>query len=255
MDKSHELIIFPSQNEHGPRLPARSTRLDVLLSCAGKEEIITLSNPFTEQEETESKWYLKEFAPKQPFETSRAKSVSASVDRYGKSLAAQLLASDVLPCEGNLNLRINLKPKYHSDPLPGHGYSLQSMHWEILEIVSSWPQPCRYTSIRVCRTLSESRAQVLYPREPSRVNILLVTCRPKGREDIDSQLISRSILGTIHGTASTPVAVDLRLKVLRPPTWLAFKEHLLYECEPGHYQILHFDMHGEILDADTTHSK
>lgn len=255
MDECHELIVCPCPSKHGPELSAQSTTLDVLLSCAGKQELITIYNPFSVQEETEYKWYLKEFPSKQPFESSRAKRVSESLDRYGRSLAAQLLASDILPWEGNLNLRIDFKPRNHLDPFPGYGYILQSMHWEILEAVSSWPRPCRYASIRVRRTLSESGPQVSYPRESSKVRILLVTCRPKGREDIDSQLISRAILRTLQGTATTPVAVDVRLKILRPPTWLAFKEHLLYECEPGHYQLIHFDMHGEILDADTIHSK
>lgn len=77
---------------------------------------------------------------------------------------------------------------------------------------------------------------------------------PLGPEEewiLDLQLVSRSIERPFDGLGSNPDAVDVKLEVLRRPTWATFKEHLLYKCEPDRYQPVQFDMHGEIVDAET----
>lgn len=110
-------------------------------------------------------------------------------------------------------------------------YNLQQLHWEILEDTSRWSDNVNYEKISVCTCSSMPPIKAPSGTAGSRTNILLVTCRPKGRNDIDAQLISQSIVETIQASAAISDVGDVRLDILRPPTWLAFEEHLLYDYE------------------------
>lgn len=61
-------------------------------------------------------------------------------------------------------------------------------------------------------------------------------------------LVSQSTVSTINQAAAEANAANVCLKTLRPATWLTLREHLLYNCEASHDQLIHFDMLGEILE-------
>ncbi len=73
------------------------------------------------------------------------------------------------------------------------------------------------------------------PRD--RVNILLVTCRPDGDQDVGYRSISRSLVDLVHAS-DLPAEVT----VLRPPTFEQL-DRVLKE-KPGYFHVLHFDGHG-----------
>ena len=219
------------------------------LTCDGDEAIVTIPKLFSDTEENDYRWYLQHFAPKQPFEASRAARVTRSLKRYGLTLSQLLVSSRVLPQHGNLTIRVE------ADSSTVGSSSLQHLHWELLEDPSKWFGGYRPRDVVVTRTLPSLPTPSTSWESSSTSNILLVTCRPSGRYDIDPHLISRSIVKTITEAATQPSALRVRLKLLRPPTWLAFREHLLYDCQPGHYQLVHFDMHGEVLEADNLPSR
>ncbi|KAL8672794.1 MAG: hypothetical protein Q9168_002758 [Polycauliona sp. 1 TL-2023] len=229
------------------RLLGRELRAQ--LTCDGNQATIKIPNLFSDAEENDYRWYLQHFAPKQPFEASRAARVTRSLKRYGLTLSQQLLSSGVLPQHNDLTIRVE------ADSSTIGASSLQHLHWELLEDPFKWFGGYRPRDVVVTRTLPSLSTPSTSWESSSTCNILLVTCRPSGRYDIDPHLISGSIVKTINEAATQPSALRVRLKLLRPPTWLAFREHLLYDCQPGHYQLVHFDMHGEVLEADNLPSR
>ncbi|KAL9597708.1 MAG: hypothetical protein Q9219_004965 [cf. Caloplaca sp. 3 TL-2023] len=231
---SHQLFIRHIDTRCGT-----DKDIQVILACQGHERTTTIPSIFTITEETDYQWYLEDYATKQPFNASRAAKVVQSLGHYVETLSEWMLSSGILPQSGTLNISVE-----------GH-QSINHFHWELLEDTSKWIEPIRFQDVLVARTLPIPPSSSISWAECSTVNILLVTCRPGGRQDIDPQLISRSIVSTINQVARIPHHGQVRLHMLRPPTWLAFKQHLLYDNEPGHYALVHFDMHGEIQeDAD-----
>ena len=255
----HEVYLSFSSNVAESAVDEIGKKLPLLVSYGGETITIPIINPFDGFEEREYQWYLEDFASKQPFAASRAAKVERSLKRYVKSLAAALLKARMFPRRDKLKLIIDCSLSSSTDAEDlDYSSTLQRLHWELLEDASHWPDGARFESILVCRTVSNAPRADQSNVGNSRISILLITCRPKGRDDIDALLISRSILKTAQAAAAykgNGSMNDVRLEILRPPTWLAFKEHLLYDREPGHYHIVHFDMHGEILDADKRYAK
>ena len=64
--------------------------------------------------------------------------------------------------------------------------------------------------------------------------------------DIDPSLISEPLLEAI---SDLPKDLDVRLEVCRPGSWDAL-ERTLRENEHGHYDLVHFDMHGAVIDTE-----
>lgn len=64
--------------------------------------------------------------------------------------------------------------------------------------------------------------------------------------DIDPSLISEPLLEAI---SNLPKDLDVRLEVCRPGSWDAL-ERTLREKERGYYVLVHFDMHGAVLDTE-----
>jgi len=90
---------------------------------------------------------------------------------------------------------------------------------------------------RVERCLDSVRDPIPADRLPrDRVNILLVTARPKER-DVGFRSISRSLVELIEEQH-----IPAHVHVLRPPTFGELRRHL--RERPGFYHILHFDGHG-----------
>jgi len=70
--ESHEVFISHLQHGQKSKLPEPLTRLDLLLSYAGKEATIAIFHPFCRQKVSDYKWHLQDFAPKLSSETPRA---------------------------------------------------------------------------------------------------------------------------------------------------------------------------------------
>lgn len=67
-------------------------------------------------------------------------------------------------------------------------------------------------------------------------------CKPR---DPDPSLISEPLLEAI---AQLSGSIDVRLEICRPGSWSALK-NLLRDKENGYYDLVHFDMHGEIDES------
>jgi hypothetical protein len=89
---------------------------------------------------------------------------------------------------------------------------------------------------------SGTQRQVIINKETPVLRVLLVTSRPNGKYDVGYRTISRPLLAAVQNS-QLPVQIDS----LRPATYKALIQHL-EGCEKGAYHILHFDVHGSVLD-------
>ena len=196
---------------------------------------------FSTGEESDLKWYLEDYAANEPFEVSRATSAAKSIQLYGRKLSTVLARTGLVARGSNLTIEVELKnSSARSSPF------LQRVHWEILTNTLSWPKDTRPASVDVHRVFSITGLPTrhLPPDQLGTLNILIVTCRPRGSKDIDSQLVTGPLVDLVS-QLSARLAVPATVRILRPSTWTSFRQHLT-EVAYGHYQLVHFDMHGVI---------
>lgn len=216
-------------------------RVNVTLAHGNICRLIEIENPFTELEEQNLRWYLEDYPALEPFEIGRAKRTAKSLAVYGQHLSKALVSSGLIPHKGRISLDIELDSSDHSS-----NSLLHRLHWEILADTSKWPVDYQLESVAVNRVMKGPRILDLDGAggRPTKLNILLVVCRPGGRNDINHQLVSKSATRLI--SRLTEQSADrASITILRPPTWAAYKKHLK-EAGHGYYQLVHFDMHGGV---------
>lgn len=212
-------LVFPSEN-----------RFDV-----------TVRDPFLEPGEVETDqeerlgWYFEDLL-KSPFtDREKAKRSAASIAFYGQALFQDLFAADQALAEwrklvnGLDKLRVQVLSK---DP------EFQALHWEALKDPGERKAFC-LRGVEITRT-SDVPTPDLAVQQSACLNVLMVTARPYGKQDVEYRTITRPVIETIEKNRM-PVYVHL----LRPPTFLALKEHLREKT--GFYHIVHFDVHGSVL--------
>ena len=82
---------------------------------------------------------------------------------------------------------------------------------------------------------------------PGGLRVLLVICRPGGREDVPFRSVASHLVRLSRGAREA-----FRLDVLRPPTFAELARVLEAAKKAGEpYQVVHFDGHGTWLDEET----
>ena len=95
------------------------------------------------------------------------------------------------------------------------------------------------------RTHLQTAGQVNLPRPAGdELRVLLVICRPGGREDVPFRSVASRL---VRGGADR--MEGLRLEVLRPATFARLSEVLRQAADAGQpYHVVHFDGHGTFVD-------
>lgn len=202
---------------------------------------VTIENPFSAAEEERLAWYFEKWLTFPFTDGVKAAEAAASVRRYGETLFAQTIASDeraysryrqaLAQGVATLHFQIIGDPSFHG------------LHWEAL-----WdPDRGRPLTLdaTIIRSGIEPLSHTVTVKESGTINLLLVTARPHGSRDVGYRTIGRPLVEMLHQT-ELPVQVDL----VRPGTWRALVEHLRQTQQRhgvGHYQIIHFDLHGAVL--------
>ena len=97
------------------------------------------------------------------------------------------------------------------------------------------------------RTHPETAVPVSVPDQPGGLRVLLVICRPGGREDVPFRSVASHLVRLSRGAREA-----FRLDVLRPPTFAELARVLEAARNAGEpYQVVHFDGHGTYLDEET----
>jgi hypothetical protein len=117
--------------------------------------------------------------------------------------------------------------------------SVHRLHWEALE------HPILRRNICVYRTQEEINTELstFLPGKRTSLNLLFMTARIMDRSEaeVDHRLILRPVLRFIAGISST---MPINFDVVRPGTFEALKQWL--SQRKGHYDLVHFDVHGEV---------
>ncbi|KAL8994421.1 MAG: hypothetical protein Q9169_005608 [Polycauliona sp. 2 TL-2023] len=207
------------------------------------------STAFGEEPEKAIKWYLEKYIT-EPFDTTKADFAAEALLAYGRDLAAQLVQSGLLPTQGDIELEIKGRNRQVAtaagNTLPRReGRDLQQLHWEVLEDITVWPPGYNFDSVSIFRSVRQMNGSVSSSNNLPTANvfrILLVVSRPGQDKDLDYQLVSRCLVAIIDHMSQPVSGPKVILKILRPPTWQAFREHL----QEYHYDLVHLDMHGKV---------
>lgn len=218
----------------------------------------TLRDPFgqsaegTEQSEKLLKWSIESYAS-EPFEKTRADLAAELLTDYGRVLAVQIVETGMLPKTGSIRLEIATKEPVIRTSLNCKESTFQQIHWEVLENANLWPTGYSFNSISVFRSVFRKSG----PGDTDtsrfkgkRFSILLVVARSGKQEDIDYQLVSRFLVAIVEHVKMLRSDSKVSLKILRPPTWSAFKQ----ELKDHEYDFVHFDMKGTVQKDSKGHS-
>lgn len=215
----HAEVVFPSSNKYH----------------------VTVTDPFREEgsietdQEERLRWYFEEHLWSPYTDKEKAKRAADSITFYGETLFSRLFADERALAEfralthGLDELRLQI---FSDDP------RFQGLHWEALKDPDE-TQACCLKDLAVVRT-SGTYTPTLEVQPGGTLNVLMVTARPGGKNDVDYRTITRPVVETVAGKQ-----MPVHLHLLRPPTFQHLKEHL--RDKKGFYHIIHFDVHGDVL--------
>ncbi|MCX7098947.1 MAG: hypothetical protein NTV43_13675 [Methylococcales bacterium] len=202
----------------------------------GTDYPITITPPFDEQQEQNLAWYFEEHL-KFPF-THQVKfqQIGDSIKHYGENLFEQVF--------GQRRAYADYQAVLAEEPsleIIGTA-AFHKLHWEALKDPDmAEPLAVRFTITRKPISSDSHRQPSSKPATPV-LRVLLVTSRPHGKHDVAYRTISQPLLSAVQN-GKLPVQIDL----LRPATYKALIQHLENPAN-GSYHILHFDVHGSVLD-------
>jgi hypothetical protein len=183
------------------------------------------------------------------FRLRRAAAVAESLVRY-KNIIARCLQPLLLHALNSFESDVNPEVIVLSVHEPStEGPSLHLLHWELLED----KQLRKGITIPVLFPRKVSTPAVLRPRTKIRctsnyadvTNILLVSARPGGRDDLPYRFISQPQWDLVH--SDKELLSRIKIHFVRPGTWSAFRNVLLnQDLDYGFISIVHFDTHGMV---------
>lgn len=216
----------------------------VLRLDQGPEFPVTISDPFSDDEEERLEWYFEKHLRRPFVDQVRAERAAESVEGYGEALFDQVFDDpdayaryrEAYNEHGVDTLRFEIEgsPEFHG------------LHWETLKD----PDHPRSFSLD-CPVVRKSRKAPVAdarPQESPTINVLVVTARPHREQDVSYRTISRPLVEGLRET-DTRVRVDL----VRPGTFEALSQHLEAardEHGTSFYHVVHFDVHGALLSYD-----
>ncbi len=234
-----QLISIQERSDEGS-----SWRAAVIFN-GGPEYTVTISEPFSKEEEQELEWYFEEHLEFPFTKKVRAKTAADSIAVYGEKLFNQVFGDrdiydeyrDILKAGLNdLRIEIAGSPKFHA------------LHWEALKDPRLHNQhPLATQAVIVRKNLRPQNLPIAIRPSPT-INILIVTARPGGKRDVGYRTITRPMVESLRD-ANLRVQVD----ILRPGTYRALENHLREvrkEHGDGYYHVIHFDVHGAVLPYD-----
>lgn len=197
------------------------------------------------------RWFLEKHASDDPFNLSRADEARRLLVELKSSLAEDLAVLTTLNDTNSTILRVKFYMNSDSK-IP-----LAAYPWEVLEdkLVWAWCE----TTFDSCSVERIVRLPEAIPIQLSQhqegvpgeiLNILMVTARPAGSQDVSSSLVSWPLAKVISKYPG--VSKRAALRVIRPGTWRCLLSEL-EAAKKGFYQIVHLDMHGQVEESQYVH--
>ncbi len=200
---------------------------------------VTVSDPFTEQQERELEFYFEQWI-RFPFDNQTiAERAAASVQTYGEALFQQIFADPDAYSDYRQACRHGLG-QLHIE-IEGDSPDFQALHWEALKDPKQ-PIPLAVEAVFTRKRVQRGITAIDLAPSPV-INLLVVIARPDEEADVGYRTISRPLIEAIHRAQ-----LRVKVEILRPGTFEALSRHL--DNQAGHYHIVHFDAHGGLMTYD-----
>ena len=212
-----------------------------VVSIDGQEYPFTLADPFTAQDEQLLEWYFEQHLTRPFVNQVKARTAAAGITAYGHTLFDQLFADRRAYARYQRALQQGIEKLAFE--IAGTA-DFHHLHWEALKD-PDLPQPFVLQAPFVRRNVQPQTISAELRSSPT-INLLVVTARPDGAGDVGYRTISRPLVGALR-QAGLRVQVD----ILRPGTFQALVDQLEGVQDrwgTGYYHVIHFDVHGALLD-------
>jgi tetratricopeptide (TPR) repeat protein len=200
------------------------------------EYVVRVSDPADLDTEELLAWYFEKHLQFPFLDLDRERQAVTRLAEYGQDLFGQIFGG-----EANYDFRRLRGRSFDDCRLEVRGsVAFHQLHWEALrDPKMDAPLVVR---LPVTRRVGPLESKFELPPKRAMLNILLVTARPFGSDDVGYRTISRPLLDALR-RSKLPVTIHL----VRPGTWEALRNHLESVTEEhgsGWYQVIHFDLHG-----------
>jgi hypothetical protein len=267
VDSTTNLRITRVQDAQPADQNDTSWTVNVILNGEGVAQPMRISDPLTLEEHADCRWYLEQFASQEPFNSEKATKVAGCIDQYAKVLLSQLNLDAVFqhsePTNRSLLIDICDSPNNNAiDEL-----SIHNLYWELLEQPQLWKGRFAKVTVRRCIPTydKDSSALKVQPDADGQfvLNVLLVIARnakinPAVYQDAEPFVALNVLLGIQKTMERESNPLKIKLHIVRPGTYEAFKQHLestKRERGPGYYHLVHFDLHGRVAKRRMANGK
>ena len=207
----------------------------------GSEEEIEVQLPNLYNDKTDDllEWYFEQYIS-MPYDDVRVPDALKAIEDYGKALFENLFNDENLQYRYRTCLQ-NGGPENITIEIIGDSPGFQAIIWESLRDPRQGYPFAVQGAIFVRKNVRPVNVKASVKESPT-INLLIVTARPNEESDVNYRTIQRPLIDLIEQT-ETPI----NPYILRPGTYEALIRHL-DEREAGYYHIVHFDLHGSLLD-------
>ncbi|NCS75846.1 MAG: tetratricopeptide repeat protein [Microcystis aeruginosa K13-07] len=207
---------------------------------SGNSYPITVTDPFTNQEEKQLEWYFEEWLVFPTLDRDKAQKAANSVQNYGENLFKQVFQSNLNAYGEYRDLRKQLSQLQII--IESQSPEFQALHWEALKD-PDLPRPFSIDCIISRQRRGATVVPVQMATYPT-INLLVVIARPNEESDVNYRTISRPLVELVN-SSEIPVKID----ILRPGTYESLTRHLDEKGE-GYYHVIHFDVHGGLMEYE-----
>ncbi|MCU7243138.1 MAG: tetratricopeptide repeat protein [Microcystis aeruginosa WS75] len=207
---------------------------------SGNSYPITVTDPFTNQEEKQLEWYFEEWLVFPTLDRDKAQKAANSVQNYGENLFKQVFQSNLNAYGEYRDLRKQLSQLQII--IESQSPEFQALHWESLKD-PDLPRPFSIDCIISRQRRGATVVPVQMATYPT-INLLVVIARPNEESDVNYRTISRPLVELVN-SSEIPVKID----ILRPGTYESLTRHLDEKGE-GYYHVIHFDVHGGLMEYE-----
>lgn len=205
-----------------------------------EESQVSLTDPFDHKKDALFEWYFEEYISK-PYDDTRKLDAIKAISDYGRDLFRVIFSGNI-----DFRYRVALQnggPEKIIIEVIGDSPEFQRIYWESLHDPDRDLPLATKGVVFIRKNISVLKVKAVV-KPSSTLNLLIVTARPNEESDVNYRTIQRPLVDMVENT-DAPVLPH----ILRPGTYEALVKHL--DGKAGYYHIIHFDLHGSLLDYET----
>jgi tetratricopeptide (TPR) repeat protein len=204
----------------------------------------------TAQEQEDLRWYLEDYL-KHPFDP--APRIAARIEGHMAEIGTQLFKAVFRADDDARDLWATLRTRLNDtrvEIITGVREAA-AIPWELIRDPKT-DTPLALRAQAFVRAQPQATQPPQLPQtESGPIRILLVICRPGGREDVPFRSVATRLIKGLSGRAREAFQLD----VLRPPTFEQLSHVLHAAKDAGQpYHVVHFDGHGMYEDLHARYS-